>query len=184
MARGATSRIRGPRSDRAKNRRRLLDAARAAFIEDGPKVSIEAVARRAGVGTTTFFRHFPTKSDLVDAMLDDLAEGAREVGVRAGALTDAWAAFTLIFEEGCVLVPEDLLLFDTLGRHSPRSAEAARQATAAIVEPHVRRALAAGVLRPDVTAEDIAALMRMADQAGPARSIALRVLLRGLRATG
>ncbi|MCV2457816.1 TetR/AcrR family transcriptional regulator [Streptomyces sp. ICN988] len=176
MARDATGRIRGPRSDRARNRRRLLDAARAAFIEDGPKVSIEAVARRAGVGTTTFFRHFPTKSDLVDAMLDDLAEG-----VRAGALTDPWAAFTLIFEEGCVLVPEDLLLFDTLGRHSPRSAEAARQATAAIVEPHVRRALAAGALRPDVTAEDIAALMRMADQAGPARPTALRVLLRGLR---
>ncbi|MGA5499378.1 TetR/AcrR family transcriptional regulator [Streptomyces cinereoruber] len=174
-------RMRGPRSDQARNRRRLLDAARAAFTAEGLKVSVEEVARRAGVGATTFYRHFPTKSDLVEALLDDLTEGARKVATRAGAQSDAWAAFQLVFEEGCVLAPDELALYDVLGRHSPRSAQAAREATAHIIEPHVRRAQATGALRPDVTTEDIAVLMRMADQAGPTRPTALKVLLTGLR---
>lgn len=181
MTTSPARRTRGPRSDQARNRRRLLDAARAAFTADGPRVSIEEVARRAGVGATTFYRHFPTKSDLVGALLSDLAEGARKVGTRAGAQRDAWAAFQLVFEEGCVLTPEELALYDMLGRHSPRSAQAAREATAHIIEPHVRRAQAAGVLRADVTTEDIAVLMRMADQAGPTRPTVLKILLQGLR---
>lgn len=174
-------RIRGPRSDQARNRRRLLDAARTAFAEGGPRVSIEEVARRAGVGATTFYRHFPTKGDLVEALLDDLAEGASKVSAHAGAQIGAWEAFRLVFEEGCVLSPGELALYDALARHSPRSAATARQVTARIIEPHVRRAQAAGVLRPDVTVEDIAALMRMADSNTAARPTAMKVLLRGLR---
>ncbi|MFD0891072.1 TetR/AcrR family transcriptional regulator, partial [Streptosporangium algeriense] len=111
-----------PRKDQIRNRQRLLQAAREAFTESGPEASIEEIARRAGVGATTFYRHFPTKDDLVDALLDELGEGARRVAARAQEEADAWAAFSLTFTEACVLGDGDLALFDLLAQVSPPGA--------------------------------------------------------------
>jgi AcrR family transcriptional regulator len=58
------------RADAARNVERILRAARAAFADGGPDVSLEEIARRAGVGTRTLYRHFPTKGDLVRAVID------------------------------------------------------------------------------------------------------------------
>src|ERR1700749_3973841 len=69
-----------PRSDAQKNRERLLAAATAAFKGADGQVSLEAVARHAGVGIGTLYRHFPTREDLVEAVylseLDRLLAGA------------------------------------------------------------------------------------------------------------
>ena len=68
---------RGPRADAARNRERLLDAAKAVFSAGGPEASLEAVARRAGVGIGTLYRHFPTREALFEAVyrreVDELA---------------------------------------------------------------------------------------------------------------
>src|SRR3954471_9683973 len=60
-----------PRADAVRNRQRVLSAARAAFAEQGPAVSLDDVARRAGVGAGTVHRHFPTKDALFAAVIAD-----------------------------------------------------------------------------------------------------------------
>jgi AcrR family transcriptional regulator len=69
--------FRRPRADAARNRDRLLAAAKAVFSAGGPEASLEAVARRAGVGIGTLYRHFPTREALFEAVyrreVDELA---------------------------------------------------------------------------------------------------------------
>ncbi|MWA05668.1 TetR family transcriptional regulator [Actinomadura sp. LD22] len=78
-----TPRTRAPRADVRRNRARLLAAARELFLRDGAGASLEGVARRAGVGVGTLYRHFPTRQDLLEALLADaydaLAERGREL---------------------------------------------------------------------------------------------------------
>ena len=55
------------RADAQRNRARLLDAAVRAFFQDGPEVTLDAIAEDAGVGIGTLYRHFPTREALVEA---------------------------------------------------------------------------------------------------------------------
>jgi AcrR family transcriptional regulator len=72
--------VRKPRADSLRNRERLLEAAKAGFTEVGPEVSLEEIARRAGVGIGTLYRHFPTRDAVVEAVyrreVEQLAEAA------------------------------------------------------------------------------------------------------------
>ncbi|WP_207943221.1 TetR/AcrR family transcriptional regulator [Actinomadura sp. KC345] len=76
---------RAVRADVLRNRARLIAAARETFQRDGAGASLEGVARQAGVGIGTLYRHFPTRQDLLEALLadvyDDLAVRARELAV-------------------------------------------------------------------------------------------------------
>ncbi|GAA2160575.1 TetR/AcrR family transcriptional regulator [Actinomadura napierensis] len=78
-----TPRTRAPRADVRRNRARLLAAAREMFLRDGAGASLEGVARLAGVGVGTLYRHFPTRQDLLEALLADaydaLADRGREL---------------------------------------------------------------------------------------------------------
>ena len=71
---------RKPRADGQRNRERLVEAAKAAFAEAGPDVSLEEIARRAGVGIGTLYRHFPNRDAIVEAVyrreLQQLADAA------------------------------------------------------------------------------------------------------------
>ncbi len=75
---------RKPRADRVRNRERVLEAAKAVFAEGGPAGSLEGVARRAGVGVGTLYRHFPTRQALFEAVyrreVEQLAELAEQLG--------------------------------------------------------------------------------------------------------
>ncbi|MCP9964279.1 TetR/AcrR family transcriptional regulator [Actinomadura madurae] len=66
------ARARPVRADVRRNRARLLAAAREAFQRDGAGASLEGVARLAGVGIGTLYRHFPTRQDLLEAVLADV----------------------------------------------------------------------------------------------------------------
>ena len=74
---------RRPRRDAQRNRAAILDAARAAFAEAGLEAPMDAIAKSAGIGAGTLYRHFPTRDDLVAAVLEDhrvdLDERAREL---------------------------------------------------------------------------------------------------------
>jgi AcrR family transcriptional regulator len=70
---------RKPRADGQRNRERLMQAAKAAFADAGAEVSLEEIARRAGVGIGTLYRHFPTRDAIVEAVY------RREVQQLAGA---------------------------------------------------------------------------------------------------
>ena len=71
---------RKPRADGQRNRERLMEAAKAAFAEVGADVSLEEIARRAGVGIGTLYRHFPTRDAIVEAVyrreVEQLADAA------------------------------------------------------------------------------------------------------------
>lgn len=75
---------RRPRADALRNRERLMAAAKAAFADAGPEVSLDEIARRAGVGIGTLYRHFPTRDALVEAVyrreVQTLADTAARLG--------------------------------------------------------------------------------------------------------
>ena len=77
---------RKPRADGQRNRERLIEAAKAAFAEVGADISLEEIARRAGVGIGTLYRHFPTRDAIVEAVY------RREVDQLAGSATRLLAA--------------------------------------------------------------------------------------------
>src|SRR5437588_11480226 len=68
MRNQAAATLRKPRADAVRNRDRVLEAAKFVFSAGGPDASLEAVARRAGVGIGTLYRHFPTREALFEAV--------------------------------------------------------------------------------------------------------------------
>src|SRR3712207_990623 len=68
------------RADARRNEKTLLDAAAAAFIAAGVEVPVRDIAAKAGVGTGTFYRHFPTRADLIVAVYRHQVEACAEAG--------------------------------------------------------------------------------------------------------
>src|ERR1700749_563972 len=68
MVQRSAAPARKPRADAVRNRERVLEAAKAVFSAGGPDASLEAVARRAGVGIGTLYRHFPSREELFEAV--------------------------------------------------------------------------------------------------------------------
>src|SRR5919202_6607745 len=83
-----TDQTRKPRADAVRNRERVLEAAKLVFSAGGAEASLEAVARRAGVGIGTLYRHFPTREALYEAVyrreVEQLVELAAELRAAAG----------------------------------------------------------------------------------------------------
>src|ERR1700674_3711680 len=93
MAAQSAAIVRKPRADAIRNRERVLEAAKAVFSAGGPEASLEAVARTAGVGIGTLYRHFPTREALFEAVyrgevqhLADLAEQLKQEAQPVDAL--------------------------------------------------------------------------------------------------
>src|ERR1700755_1474996 len=85
------------RADARRNYEKVLNAAREAFAEGGESTALEEIARRAGVGIGTLYRHFPTRQALVEALyVDEVEEGCRSAAERDGA--DPWEALNGWFE--------------------------------------------------------------------------------------
>src|SRR5437667_10554210 len=87
MADQSAETVRKPRSDAVRNRERVLEAAKAVFSAGGPDASLEAVAKRAGVGIGTLYRHFPTREALFEAVyrreVEQLRQLAEELKIAA-----------------------------------------------------------------------------------------------------
>jgi AcrR family transcriptional regulator len=87
---------RKPRADGQRNRERLMQAAKAAFADIGPEVSLDEIARRAGVGIGTLYRHFPTRDAMVEAVyrreVQQLADAATRLSdtLPAGEALHQW----------------------------------------------------------------------------------------------
>jgi AcrR family transcriptional regulator len=174
--------MRAPRKDQLRNRQRLVTAARDAFAEHGPDISLEKIAQRAGMGPTTLYRHFPGKDDLIEAVLDDLIEAVRENADRAMRIEDPYEAFRVVFTQSCDLSERDLATFVKLAGASHRADDHAQRLIASVVGPATLRLREAGGLRPDITVADIAMFVRMALTADTNENLAkaIEVLLVGL----
>ena len=169
------------RADARRNLERVLDAATEVFAASGPDASIDEIARLAGVGHGTVFRRFPTKDDLMFAVIerqvDELCEYAREA---LAADDPGQAFFDFVWR-----VAE--LNMSTPGLHrcvvhcgdKPGAAELEQ-----LADRVVARAQRAGVVRRDVKAQDVRVLVRSALTNAPAGQWRryLDVVLDGLRA--
>src|ERR1700712_998555 len=88
-----TSAERPIRSDARRNRARLIEVAAEAFRDEGLDVGVDELARRAGVGVATLYRHFPAKPDLIlavtEGVLDELERAADSPGQTVAGFLDA-----------------------------------------------------------------------------------------------
>ena len=178
---------RTPRADAVRNRARVLDAAHAAFTADGPDVSLDEIARRAGVGAGTVHRHFPTRAALVDAVL---AASVTQLVERAQGLAGADDAVAALFEFLHELVASGAAAHDLADRLRPSAGDldtALREPVAAldhVLAELLERGQLAGGVRTDVDAADLSAVVAAAHAAylhhsgGPP---AVRLVLDGLR---
>lgn len=145
------------RRDAQANRDRIVAAARAAFATDGIEVSVEEIARRAAVGMGTLYRHFPTKEDLVDAVLEETFD--QIVGAAEQALTeeDAWRGLCGFFEQFFALHVRNRVLKDMLATqaHGRDRADAMRARMRPLIRRLVKRAQEQGALRADFAPEDM-----------------------------
>ncbi|HXO50841.1 MAG TPA: helix-turn-helix domain-containing protein [Mycobacterium sp.] len=174
--------MRAPRKDVLRNRQRVVAAARAAFVEQGPDVSLEEIARRAGVGATTLYRHFADRDELVEAVLEDLIAAVRDNSDRAAAISDPLEAFRWVFTSSCDLSDGETEAFLRLATTSQHTQAHAQRLITDLVAPVTGRLREAGALHSGVTAEDIAMLIRMTSAADDhqSRAMAIQVLLAGL----
>jgi len=169
------------RADARRTLERVLDAATEVFAASGPDASIDEIARLAGVGHGTVFRRFPTKDDLMFAVIERHVAEMRALAEEAIAAEDPGEAFFDFVHR----VAE--LNMSTPGLHrcvvhcgdKPGAAELEK-----LVARIVSRAQRAGAVRRDVKPADVQLLVRSALTSAPAGQWRryLDVVLDGLRA--
>jgi AcrR family transcriptional regulator len=140
------------RADARRNRERVLAAAREAFAAGGESTALEEVARRAGVGIGTLYRHFPNRQALLEALYVNEVE---QVCRSAEELVDAdpWQAFSIWFERLIgYLITKRALASELLNYLDADAAlfKECRTGLYAAGEPLLKRAQNAGAVRPDV----------------------------------
>ena len=182
------------RRDARENRERILAAARECFASEGVDAPVEEIARRAGVGMGTLYRRFPTKADLIDAVLEDDLERFVAIAERRLREDDPWNGFTGFLVEALELHAENLALREALATESHGGArgEAVRARLRPIVARLVARAQASGQLRDDLSPLDLPLVFLTAGRVIHATSAVapdlwrryLGLLLDGLRAEG
>lgn len=179
------------RADARRNRERILEAAAEVFGEEGADAQMDDVARRAGVGVGTVYRHFPNKDvlmgELVTEKFTTFAETAREALEQEAA----WEAFSGLLERTGEHMAENAALQDALRTTSAafEYAEPARIELDKVIDKLVRRAQRQGTMRKDFRSEELGMLMSglCASMSGPFPERSdwrrhLEILLDGLRA--
>jgi AcrR family transcriptional regulator len=151
------------RADAQRNLGRVLEAAAEAFAEHGPEVSVDEIARRAGVGHATVFRRFPTKDALIAAVVEHRLQELTELAA-AAAEDDAGAGFEEFIWRAAELQARDRGLHQCVGRCLDSEQMATLQRVVGLL---IDRAQAAGALRRDVSPDDVRALVGSAIQAAP-----------------
>ncbi|MGO9514367.1 MAG: TetR/AcrR family transcriptional regulator [Steroidobacteraceae bacterium] len=158
MERKPTAQTRKPRADSARNRQLLIDAAKAAFTDVGLNVSLEEIARRAGVGIGTLYRHFPSREAVVEAVyrreVELLAEAVPQLleTSPAGEALHKWMhLFVDYIATKRVIAPS---LGAAAARTSALHASSAELITRAI-STLVKRAVESGDVRKDIAPSDL-----------------------------
>ncbi|GAB24200.1 putative TetR family transcriptional regulator [Gordonia polyisoprenivorans NBRC 16320 = JCM 10675] len=151
------------RADAERNRLRIISAARGLFAERGLDVSLDDVAEAAGVGVGTVYRRFANRDDLVFGVF---LEHLKSVVARTGEAIDdedPWNAVVGLMTWMCQVMSEDRGLAAIIMTidHSNPEIEALKATLSERIEKIFDRAMAAGVLRPDLTPTDFYALFTM-----------------------
>jgi AcrR family transcriptional regulator len=155
--------LRPLRADAARNRNRILQAARTAFAESGLDVGVEEIARRAGVGKGTLYRRFPTKEALVRAIFEDFLDDVERLVEEVSGTPDAGEAFVFFLGESARRQASNQGFLDVVAQRLGAAAltpEQRRRFLTAMAKP-LRRAQDAGCVRADLVPEDVQMIFRM-----------------------
>ena len=157
----ATSEPRPLRADARRNRERILAAAREAFAEAGRDVQMPEVARAAGVGVGTLYRHFPAKEDLVLALVRDKVQAAIDIAREALTRDDPWEAIEWLVHQNAAKMAHSRGLRDAMsvidfGDENPWNSERGAPPRRRGARP---RARAPARSAADLTVDDWQALM-------------------------
>ena len=184
----------GLRADARRNRERVLVAARAVFARRGLEAGVDEIAREAGVGVGTLYRRFPTKDDLVLAIVEDGMGVLLEELEAAATVEDPWEALKAAMLALAEAMAADRGFVDAVREHllTLPLFLSLRQRLLGACEPLVERGRAAGVLRDDVEALDLLLLARGVVRMPPDRDDVdtqlwrryLAIVLDGLRREG
>jgi AcrR family transcriptional regulator len=178
------------RADAHRNRARLLAAARELFAAHGLDVPMADIARHAGVSNGTLYNRFARREDLVEAVFTDRLETLGELAATALAAADPWDGFASYLTGACELQATDRGFNQLAARgmpDTPAVRELRRAGLTAVIEV-MTRAQRAGELRPDVTVDDLAFVLRgvsrTVESAPAAWRRHLALMLDGFRTAG
>lgn len=148
------------RADAQRNRRRVLDAALEAFAEQGLDAQMEEIARRAGVGVGTVYRHFATKEALIEGLVQARFDRMLALTEAARERDDAWEAIVGLFTEAAELHAHDRVFAEI--SDDPRNIPGLAPVLDALLvawQQLIDRAQAQGTVRADFSSADIPGLM-------------------------
>ncbi|MFJ8820758.1 TetR/AcrR family transcriptional regulator [Streptomyces sp. NPDC102467] len=162
------------RRDARRNRELLVEAAHDVFREQGLEAPLDVIARRAGVGNATLYRHFPTRVALVDAVFRDPLSDTMTAGEEARGAPDAWAGLTGYLEAVFTVLATDRGTNDLMTTHlrGIEALDAVHAHNRRTLELLLDRGRTEGTVRPDVTAEDILFALAALGRAVPALTTA------------
>jgi AcrR family transcriptional regulator len=182
------------RADARRNREAVLEAARERFGKCGLECQMDDIARTAGVGVGTVYRHFPTKDDLIAALVTDRFQRLAERATAALAEDDPWEAFCDLMRFSAELTVRDRALSEFISSH-PELGQHEAVATGLVdtTAELIAEAQRAGGMRKDAVIEDVPTLIcgLGAVTAGAAGNMPelnweryVEIMLDGLRAPG
>jgi AcrR family transcriptional regulator len=150
------------RKDAARNRALLVQAAREVFAERGLEASLDDVARHAGLGVGTAYRHFANKHELAQAILTEAIDRIVALADAAVATEDPWLGIVTFLEGVAEAQTADRGLREVLmGMHDPAEVERISERMREPMQIIVERARAAGAVRPDIEPSDLGFVVMM-----------------------
>jgi AcrR family transcriptional regulator len=182
------------RADARRNRKRIIAAARELFAEHGFDAQIDDIARVAGVGVGTVYRHFPNKCDLLEALVQERFEGLAESAREGIANPDPWKGFEGVMRYSAEVMARDRALSEAMFERPEMMRDGAEGVgMPELLDELVARAQRDGTLREEFVWQDVPGLI-----CGMGRALSegvigphemswqryLAILLDGLRAPG
>src|SRR5262245_19740596 len=153
--------VRPKRADARRNYEKVLTAAREAFAEGGESTSLEEIARRAGVGIGTLYRHFPNRQALLEAVYVNEVEAVCRSATQVDG-ADPWEALNGWFEGLIAYLATKRALAHELLNYLDQDAPLFQDCRASLYaagEPLLKRAQDAGVVRTDVEFSEVMHMM-------------------------
>jgi AcrR family transcriptional regulator len=149
---------RKPRTDAQRNRERVLQVAKAAFTRSGADASLDDIAKQAGVGPGTLYRHFPTRDALIEAVyhteVEKLAAAQRELSAKLPPI-DALRAWMMLFVDYIATKQIIAPALNSIVGGPARLYDSSRPQVAGAIDALVKAAMKSGDLRKDLESFDL-----------------------------
>lgn len=149
---------RKPRTDALRNRERILEVAKEAFTRSGAEASLDEIARQAGVGAGTLYRHFPTRDALIEAVyrteVEKLAAAGRKFTASMAPM-DALRAWMLLFVDHLAAKRIIAPALNSVAGGPAKIYEGSHGLVQTAIEALVKRAIKSGEIEPDIVPFDL-----------------------------